>query len=161
MTKTFKEIQVRLANLNSSQKELVEGLGKYKISLIPKKVTAGSYVNAVRLFQLGKYEKSVLAFSAMLKQNPPSFLKDNIHFGLANALYKQKKWKAAEKHFNIIVEEYPFGNKWPASYVMLGLLYSKRDEISKALYILDKAQTKFLSDDMREMIQRLRNSMQK
>ena len=157
----FGEIEVSLEKIKLSKKELLKGLAKYKDSLIPKKMTARNYVKAIRLFQLGNYKKSIFAFNAMLKDDPPRFLRDNIYFGLANAFYKQKKWKEAERYFKIIVDKYPFGNKWPASYLMLGLLYSKLNERSKALYILDKAQKKYLPDRMLKLIQKLRNSIQK
>ena len=160
LRKTFLQIQAQLTSLKASRKELAQEVAKYKDSLIPKKLTADNYVKAIRLFQLGEYKKSVSAFEAMLRENPPRFLEDNIHFGLANAYYKMKKWESSEKHFNTVVEEYPFGNKWPASYLMLSLIHNNRNEKSKALFILDKALKKYLPDKTRQMIETLRKSIQ-
>ena len=160
LRKFVKEIQDQLAKVKVSRKELLQSMIRYKDSLIPKKLTADNYVRAIRLFQLGEYKISILAFKSMLKQNPPRFLIDNIHFGLGNAYYKMEKWDSAVKHFKIVVNKYPLGNKWPASHFMLGLIYGKREQKSKALYILTKALKMHLPNETRKLIESLLQSIQ-
>ena len=157
----IKQIQIKLKDTKTRNIKLSEKVEAYKKSLIPKRLTADNYVKAINFFQMGEYRNSVSAFKAMLKDNPPKFLRDNIYFGLANAFYKMEKWKSAEKYFNLVVKEYPLGNKWPASYLMLALIHNSRNEKSKALYILDKALKKRLSDSMSKLIKDLRNSIQR
>ncbi len=158
--KDFKEIQTELAKLETSGKEINTGIAIYKKSLIPTKKTTDYYITAIRWFQKGDYPKSIAAFKKMLTQDPPRFLKDNIYFGLGTAFYKMKKWDSALKHFKTVIKDYPMGNKWPVSHLMLALIYNKRNENSRALYALESALERHLSQPTRKLIERLLKSIQ-
>ena len=154
----FKEIQTQLANLEKMGTDINTGISEYKESLIPKVSKSDHYVSAIRWFRKGNYPKSVDEFNKMLKQNPPSFILDNIYFGIGTAFYKMEKWDSAIKFYNKVISDYPMGNKWPVSHIMLGLIYNRRDETSRALYILESSLQKHLPDSTRKIIERLLKS---
>lgn len=98
-----------------------------------------TYLSAVDLFRNGKYKESVETFQKTLGQNPPRALMDNIHFGMGSALYKMKDYPQALQHMNLLVKEYPRGDKWYMGYIMLGLIHNVNGETSQALYALKQA----------------------
>ena len=87
--------------------------------------------------------------------DPPRFLLDNIYFGIGSAYYKLNKLDDAAKHFKLITEKYSTGDKWPGSYVMLGLIYNSLNQNSKAIYLIENALEKNIQEGPRQLLQHL------
>ncbi len=126
-----------------------------KAKIYPKHV----YTIAIQLLKDGQFKRSMHKFNVALRNNPPKILKDNIHFGLATAYYKLRKYSQAIKQLNTIRKNYPQGDKWYMSHVMLGIIHNQKGEKSRALYILNEALKKNPPKNIRTMIDLMLNKI--
>jgi tetratricopeptide (TPR) repeat protein len=140
-----KEIQ-RSKFMQTDLKEMQEKINQEKARLkkrskiIPPVIfSSANYKAAMKAFSQGKYKISIELFIKLIKQNPPEFLEDNIHFGLGSSYFRLKKFSQAKKHFQKILEDFQMGDKRFNSYVMLGIIHNLQGEKSRALYLLDEA----------------------
>jgi tetratricopeptide (TPR) repeat protein len=115
------------------------------------------YNSAMKSFRDGQFEKSLKLFLKLKKQNPPLFLQDNIQFGLGSANFRLKKYPAATKHFQKVLDNYAQGDKRFVSYFMLGIIHNRQGEKSRAIFLLEEALSKNPPENMRNMIHRLIN----
>ncbi len=115
------------------------------------------YNSAMKSFRDGQFKKSLELLLKLDRQNPPSFLKDNIHFGLGSAYYRLKNYSNATKHFQKILDNYAYGDKRFVSYFMLGVIHNLQGEKSRAIYLLEEALDKNPPENMRNTIHRLIN----
>lgn len=157
------QLKHELAKLNLGQKilktrftTLTAMRHRPKIKVFPRKV----YTTAIRLLRDGRFKQSMHKFNVALQNNPPVDLKDNIHFGLATAYYKMRKYSQAIKQLNAIRKYYPKGDKWYMSHVMLGMIHNLKGEKSRALFILNEALKKNPPQNIRKMINLMLNKIQ-
>ena len=143
--KINKEIQ-RSKTMQSDLKETQEKIEQAKTRLkkrakiIPPVIfSSANYTAAMKAFSQGKYNISIELFNKLIKQNPPNFLEDNIHFGLGSSYFRLKKFSQSKKHFQKILDDFQMGDKRFNSYVMLGIIHNLQGEKSRALYLLDEA----------------------
>lgn len=151
----LKQLTTDLAKVNVSGKQLSSAMIDFGKVKPRKKFSRKRYAAAIVSFKNGKYEKSIIRFQKLLKTNPPTRISDNIHFGIGASYYKLKKFEEAAKHFNLIVKKYPKGDKWPDSYVMMGVIHNILGEKSRAIYLLENALEKDLAEATRNLIKRL------
>jgi TolA-binding protein len=140
-----KEIQ-RRKTMQMDLKEMQEKINqaearlKKQSKIIPPVIFSSAYYKtAMKAFSQGKYIISIEFFNKLIKQNPPKFLEDNIHFGLGSSYFRLKKYSQAKKHFQKILDDFQMGDKRFNSYVMLGIIHNLQGEKSRALYLLDEA----------------------
>jgi TolA-binding protein len=117
--------------------------------------SSANYNAAMKAFSQGQYKISLRLFDKLIKQNPPRFLEDNIHFGLGSSYYRLKKYSEAQKHFQKILDDFKMGDKRFNSYVMLGVIHNLQGEKSRALYLLDEALNNSPPERMKPLISRL------
>lgn len=156
-----KEIQ-RSKTMQTDLKETQEKIKQAEVRLkkrskiIPPVIfSSANYKAAMKAFSQGKYKISIELFNLLIKQNPPKFLEDNIHFGLGSSYFRLKKYSQAKKHFQKILDEFRMGDKRFNSYVMLGIILNLKGEKSRALYLLDEAFNNNPPDRMKPLISRL------
>jgi tetratricopeptide (TPR) repeat protein len=129
---------------------------KEKSKIIPPVIFSSDYYKtAMKAFSQGKYKISIEFFNKLIKQKPPKFLEDNIHFGLGSSYFRLKKYLQAKKHFQKILDDFQMGDKRFNSYVMLGIIHNLQGEKSRALYLLDEAFNNNPPERMKPMISRL------
>ena len=109
----------------------------------------------MKAFSQGQYRISLRLFNNLIQQNPPTFLKDNIHFGLGSSYFRLKKYSQAQKHFQKILDDFQMGDKRFNSYVMLGIIHNLQGKKSRALYLLDEALSNNPPERMKPLISRL------
>lgn len=148
MKTDLKETQIKL-------KQAEERLKKRAEVAPPIIFSSASYNSAMKAFSLGQYKKSLSLFNKVMTQNPPKFLKDNIHFGLGSSYFRLKKYSRAQKHFQKILDDFEMGDKRFNSYVMLGVIHNLQGEKSRALYLLDEALNNNPPERMKPLINRL------
>ncbi len=119
-----------------------------KAKIYPRKV----YTAGIQLLKNGQLKQSMHKFNLALKNNPPVDLRDNIHFGLATAYYKLRKYSKAIKQLDAIRKHYPKGDKWYMSHVMLGMIHNQKGDKSRAIYILNEALKKKPPQNIQKMI---------
>jgi TolA-binding protein len=148
MQSDLKETQ---ANLEQAEKNL-----KKRAKIIPPVIFSSTNYNAaMKAFSQGQYKISLKLFNKLIKQNPPKFLEDNIHFGLGSSYFRLKKYLEAQKHFQKILDDFKMGDKRFNSYVMLGVIHNLQGEKSRALYLLDEALSNNPPVKMKPLISRL------
>jgi TolA-binding protein len=125
-----------------------------------KEFSKGDYTAAINYLKNGKLKQSMHKFNVALHANPPVGLKDNIHFGLASVYYKLRKYSKAIKHLEAVRKNYPKGDKWHMSYVMLGIIHNIKGEKSRALYILNEALEKNPPDSIKRTIDLMMKKIQ-
>ena len=119
------------------------------------------YFSGIENFRDRKYATSIKMFKASLKNKPPAKWMDNIYFGIGIARYQLGQFDLSTASLNRIVEQYPKGDKWLISQVMLGLAYFKNGESSRALYILTKARRNTKSPTLLQMIDQIMDDLEK
>jgi TolA-binding protein len=148
MQSDLKETQAKL--------EQAEANLKKRAKIIPPVIfSSANYNAAMKAFSQGQYKISLKQFSKLIKQNPPKFLEDNIHFGLGSSYFRLKKYSKAQKHFQIILDDFQMGDKRFNSYVMLGVIHNLQGEKSRALYLLDEALNKNPPERIKPLVNRL------
>ncbi|MFT4579083.1 MAG: TolA-binding protein [Nitrospinales bacterium] len=148
MQSDLKETQAKI----EQAEERLKKLAKIKPPVI---FSSTNYNAAMKAFSQGQYKISLRLFNNLIKQNPPMFLKDNIHFGLGSSYFRLKKFSQAQKHFQKILDDFQMGDKRFNSYVMLGVIHNLQGEKSRALYLLDEALSNNPPERMKPLINRL------
>jgi len=150
-----KKMQSDIKETQAKFEQAEERLKKRAEIIPPVIFSSANYNAAMKAFSQGRYKISLRLFSKLIKQNPPRFLEDNIHFGLGSSYYRLKKYSQAQKHFQKILDDFQMGDKRFNSYVMLGVIHNLQGEKSRALYLLDEALNNNPPERMKPLISRL------
>jgi TolA-binding protein len=150
-----KTMQTDLKKTRELIKQAESRLKKQSKVIPPVIFSSAYYKTAMKAFSQGKYKISIKFFNKLIKQNPPKFLKDNIHFGLGSSYFRLKKYSQAKKHFQKILDEFQMGDKRFNSYLMLGIIHNLQGEKSRALYLLDEAFNNNPPERMKSLISSL------
>jgi tetratricopeptide (TPR) repeat protein len=148
MQRDLKETQEQIKQAEASLKK--------RSTILPHVIfSSANYKAAMKAFSQEKYKICIEFFNKLIKQNPPKFLEDNIHFGLGSSYFRLKKFAQAKKHFQKILDDFQMGDKRFNSYVMLGIIHNLQGEKSRALYLLDEAFNNNPPERMKPLISRL------
>jgi TolA-binding protein len=150
-----KKMQSDLKETQAKFEKAEERLKKRAEIKPPVIFSSANYNVAMKAFSQGQYKVSLGLFNKLIKQNPPKFLEDNIHFGLGSSYFRLKKYSQAQKHFQKILDDFKMGDKRFNSYVMLGVIHNLQGEKSRALYLLDEALSNNPPERMKPLISRL------
>jgi len=156
------QLKRELDKLNLSQNFLKSRLVSFEAmrSQPKKKFSKRDYTAAINYLKDGKLKQSMHKFNVALHANPPVALKDNIHFGLASVYFKLRKYSKAIKHLEAVRKNYPKGDKWHMSHIMLGIIHNIKGEKSRALYILNEALKKNPPASIKRTIDLMMNKIQ-
>ena len=150
-----KTMQTDLKQTQEKIKQADARLKKRSKIISPIIFSSSNYNAAMKAFSQGQYRISLRLFNNLIQQNPPTFLKDNIHFGLGSSYFRLKKYSQAQKHFQKILDDFQMGDKRFNSYVMLGIIHNLQGEKSRALYLLDEALSNNPPERMKPLISSL------
>ena len=114
--------------------------------------TPPEYNKALGAYRAGNYDESILMFQNFSLNNPPKDLQDNAVYWIGSNYYQLEMYDDAIKQFEMVANKYPNGNKVHDSRYMLGMIYSKKGENSKAVEILTAALKKNPPADVRVKI---------
>jgi tetratricopeptide (TPR) repeat protein len=140
--KEIKRSKIMQTDLKETQEKIKQAEARLKkqTKIIPPVIFSSAYYKmAMKAFSQGKHKISIEFFNKLIKQKPPKFLEDNIHFGLGSSYFRLKKYSQAKKHFQKILDDFQMGDKRFNSYVMLGIIHNLQGEKSRSLYLLDEA----------------------
>jgi|GEM_PF-602603 len=149
-------MQRNFAGIKKKKTDAEKKLAEFKRVKPKKEFSYSDYVKAVGLFRDRKYQESIDTFKKVLLQKPPRPLMDNIHFAISSSYYHMKKYKKAVAHLDKIIKNYPRGDKWHMSYVMLGMVYNELGRKSQAMYGLDEVLKKNPPTQIINLVNRLR-----
>ena len=79
------------------------------------------YNNGLRDYNANKLDLATQEFGDYLKYYPTTDLAGNAQFYLAEMEYKQQNYAAAVKDYDLVLEQYPGGNKTPAAQLKKGM----------------------------------------
>ena len=97
------------------------------------------YDQALTAYRNRDYDESILLFQNLDLSNPPKKLKDNIVFWIGANYVALEMYDDAILQFETVLNKFPRGNKVHDSRYMLGLTYSRKGEISRAVEVLEDA----------------------
>jgi len=156
--KNVEQLKLDTSNIKSSIKRAesdIRGLEKARSVRVVRASYKSHYRKAIRLFRIGKYEKSIKRFQKAMSGNQPRSLEDNIQFGIGSAYYKLKQYPAAINYLDSVIKKYPGQDKWLVAHVLLGMIYGIDGQKSKSMYILEKALKSNPPDNIRKILDRL------
>jgi tol-pal system protein YbgF len=100
------------------------------------------YNLARRAFDEGKLETSRQGFEELLKNYPKSSHADNAQFWIGEIYYREKWFEKAILEYQKVIENYPKGNKVPASRLKQGFAFIKLGDNANARIILQELMKK-------------------
>ena len=137
------ELKLKVDRLNSEISRLKTGRGGGTPSRarVNRSIssTPPEYNKALKAYQTGNYDESILLFQNYALSNPPQGLKDNILFWIGSNYVKLEMYDNAIKQFNTVLNQFPRGNKVHDSRLMLGISYYGKGEASRAIEVLETA----------------------
>ncbi len=113
---------------------------------VPKKRSLSQnelYVKAKQTFDNGDYPGARSAFQEFLKRFPKAKNADNAQFWIGETYYREKWYEKAILEYQKVIENYPKGNKVPASLLKQGLAFYSMGDKANARLILNELITKY------------------
>jgi tol-pal system protein YbgF len=101
------------------------------------------YVAAKQAFDQGDFEASRSAFEAIIKDFPKSEHADNAQFWIGEIYYREKWYEKAILEYQKVIENYPKGNKVPASLLKQGFAFISLGDKANARLILKELSQKY------------------
>ena len=95
----------------------------------------------------GNYNLAVDSFKIYREQFPGSPLADNALYWIGECYFSQKKFEDAIEQFNLLLFDYPLGDKVPAAYLKKGLSFLEMGKREEALSVFKLLITKYPSED--------------
>ena len=109
----------------------------------PKEIYDMAYADYLR----GNYNLAVDSFKIYREQFPGSPLADNALYWIGECYFSQKKFEDAIEQFNLLLFDYPLGDKVPAAYLKKGLSFLEMGKREEALSVFKLLITKYPSED--------------
>ena len=101
------------------------------------------YAIAKQTFDRGDYEAARQGFQRVLKQFPRSENADNAQFWIGETYYREKWYEKAILEYQKVMDNYPRGNKVPASLLKQGLAFLKLRDKANGRLIFKELTKKF------------------
>jgi tol-pal system protein YbgF len=108
------------------------------------------YNTAYSAFQDGQYEVARERFKEFLSQYPKSDNADNAQFWMGEIYYREKFYAEAIMEYQKVIENYPNGNKVPASLYKQGLSFFNLGDQTNARFFLQEVINKYPSSEQAE-----------
>lgn len=96
------------------------------------------YALAKKAFDAREFETARRGFEKLIKEFPKSNHADNAQFWIGEIHYDQEWYERAILEYQKVIENYPTGNKVPASLLKQGLSFSKLRDRKNAQLILEE-----------------------
>ena len=101
------------------------------------------YVAAKQAFDQGDFDAARSAFEAIIKDFPKSERADNAQFWIGEIYYREKWYEKAILEYQKVIENYPKGNKVPASLLKQGFAFISLGDKANARLILKELSQKY------------------
>lgn len=116
-----------------------------KTTLKPEKTRTDqeSYVAAKQAFDQGDFKAARSAFEAIIKDFPKSEHADNAQFWIGEIYYREKWYEKAILEYQKVIENYPKGNKVPASLLKQAFAFISLGDKANSRLILKELSQKY------------------
>lgn len=101
------------------------------------------YVAAKQAFDQGDFETARSAFELIIKDFPKSEHADNAQFWIGEIYYREKWYEKAILEYQKVIENYPKGNKVPASLLKQGFAFISLGDKANSRLILKELSQKY------------------
>lgn len=101
------------------------------------------YVAAKQAFDQGDFEAARSGFETIIKDFPKSEHADNSQFWIGEIFYREKWYEKAILEYQKVIENYPKGNKVPASLLKQGFAFISLGDKANARLILKELSQKY------------------
>ena len=101
------------------------------------------YVAAKQAFDQGDFETARPAFEMIIKDFPKSEHADNAQFWIGEIYYREKWYEKAILEYQKVIENYPKGNKVPASLLKQGFAFISLGDKANSRLILKELSQKY------------------
>jgi tol-pal system protein YbgF len=101
------------------------------------------YVAAKQAFDQSDFETARSSFEAIIKDYPNSEHADNAQFWIGEIYYREKWYEKAILEYQKVIENYPKGNKVPASLLKQGFAFISLGDKANARLILKELSKKY------------------
>jgi tol-pal system protein YbgF len=101
------------------------------------------YSAAKQAFDQGDFETARTAFEAIIKDYPKSEHADNAQFWIGEIYYREKWYEKAILEYQKVIENYPKGNKVPASLLKQGFAFISLGDKANSRLILKELSQKY------------------
>ena len=121
------EMKTRLAAVNKQLSDMTSQGQNLTPGAVPTPPTAAQapppdvlYPNALRDYNAGKYQLAMQEFADYLKYYGSTDLAGNAQFYVGEIDYRQQNFEQAIKDYDMVLQQYPGGNKAPAAQLKKG-----------------------------------------
>ena len=101
------------------------------------------YIAAKQAFDQGDFETARSAFELIIKDFPKSEHADNAQFWIGEIYYREKWYEKAILEYQKVIENYPKGNKVPASLLKQGFAFISLGDKANSRLILKELSQKY------------------
>jgi len=101
------------------------------------------YVSSKQAFDQGDFEAARTGFEKIIKDFPKSEHADNAQFWVGEIYYREKWYEKAILEYQKVIENYPKGNKVPASLLKQGFAFLSLGDKANARLILKELAKKY------------------
>jgi tol-pal system protein YbgF len=105
------------------------------------------YKTGYNAFKNGRYEAAREKFKEFLSEYPQSDNADNAQFWMGEIYYREKWYAEAIMEYQKVIENYPNGNKVPASLYKQGLSFFNLGDQTNARFFLQEVINKYPSSE--------------
>ncbi len=102
-----------------------------------------SYVAAKQAFDQGDFKTARSAFEVIIRDFPKSEHADNAQFWIGEIYYREKWYEKAILEYQKVIENYPKGNKVPASLLKQGFAFISLGDKANSRLILKELSQKY------------------
>jgi tol-pal system protein YbgF len=104
---------------------------------------ADLYASAKQAFDQGNFEAARAGFNKIIAEYPKSQHADNAQFWIGEIYYREKWFEKAILEYQKVIENYPKGNKVPASLLKQGFAFLSLGDKANARLILHELAKKY------------------
>lgn len=108
-----------------------------------KKSDAELYTYAKQAFDQGEFDAARKGFNQLIAEYPTSQHADNAQFWIGEIYYREKWYEKAILEYQKVIENYPKGNKVPASLLKQGFAFLSLGDKANARLILNELVKKY------------------
>mgnify|MGYP001814299329 CR=1 FL=1 len=101
------------------------------------------YTSAKQAFDQGDFEAARQGFNKIITEYPTSKHADNAQFWIGEIYYREKWYEKAILEYQKVIENYPKGNKVPASLLKQGFAFLSLGDKANARLILNELAQKY------------------
>jgi len=101
------------------------------------------YISSKQAFDQGDFETARAGFEKIIKDFPKSEHADNAQFWVGEIYYREKWYEKAILEYQKVIENYPKGNKVPASLLKQGFAFLSLGDKANARLILKELAKKY------------------